>query len=81
MILKHRITINVTDPWGKTGAVLKGAGVSLPARRIGFLSKDFTQMYLPESRQMVEAVDVKEVKKGGNGNGKEERACSRTYKD
>ena len=29
MALKHRITINVTDPHGKTGTVLKGADARL----------------------------------------------------
>lgn len=42
MALRHRITINVTDPRGKTGTVLKGADVRLPARLIRFLFGDFT---------------------------------------
>ena len=46
MALKHRITINVTDPHGNTGTVLKGADVRLPARLIRFLFGDFTQVYL-----------------------------------
>lgn len=43
MALKHRITINVTDPHGNTGTVLKGADVRLPARLISFLFGDFTK--------------------------------------
>ena len=43
MALRHRITINVTDPRGKTGTVLKGADVRLPARLVRFLFGDFTQ--------------------------------------
>ncbi len=46
MALKHRITINVTDPHGRTGTVLKGADVRLPARLVRFLFGDFTQVYL-----------------------------------
>lgn len=62
MALRHRITINVTDPRGKTGTVLKGADVRLPARLIRFLFGDFTQVYLLKPGQTVESVDVKEVK-------------------
>lgn len=74
MALRHRITINVTDPHGKTGTVLKGADARLPARLVRFLFGDFTQVYLLKPGQSVESVDVKEVKEGGSGNGKDERA-------
>ncbi len=67
MALRHRITINVTDPRGKTGTVLKGADVRLPARLIRFLFGDFTQVYLLKPGQSVESVDVKEFKEGGSG--------------
>ena len=80
MALRHRITINVTDPRGKTGTVLKGADVRLPARLIRFLFGDFTQVYLLKPGQSVESVDVKEVKEGGSGNGQDERACDGTYR-
>lgn len=69
MALRHRITINVTDPHGKTGTVLKGADARLPARLVRFLFGDFTQVYLLKPGQSVESVDVKEVKEGGSGNG------------
>lgn len=75
MTLKHRITINVTDPHGKTGTVLKGADARLPARLVRFLFGDYTQVYLLKPGQ---SVDVKEVKEGGSGNGKDERACGGT---
>ena len=78
MALRHRITINVTDPRGKTGTVLKGADVRLPARLVRFLFGDFTQVYLLKPGQSVESVDVKEVEEGGCGNGKNERACGGT---
>lgn len=78
MALRHRITINVTDPRGKTGTVLKGADVRLPARLIRFLFGDYTQVYLLKPGQTVESVDVKEVKEGGSGNGEDERACGGT---
>ena len=57
MALKHRITINVTDPRGKTGTVLKGADAMLPARLVRFLFGDFTQVYLLKPGQTVESVD------------------------
>ena len=78
MALRHRITINVTGPRGKTGTVLKGADVRLPARLVRFLFGDFTQVYLLKPGQSVESVDVREVKEGGCGNGKNERACGGT---
>lgn len=78
MAMKHRITINVTDPCGKTGTVLKGADARLPARLVRFLFGDFTQVYLLKPGQSVESVDVKEVEEGGSGNGKDERACGGT---
>jgi hypothetical protein len=78
MALRHRITINVTDPRSKTGTVLKGADVRFPARLTRFLFGDFTQVYLLKPGQSVESVDVKEVKEGGCGNGKDERTCGGT---
>lgn len=72
MALKHRITINVTDPHGKTGTVLKGADARLPARLARFLFGGYTQVYLLKPGQPIESVDVKEVKEGGSGNGKDE---------
>lgn len=41
MAMKHRITINVTDPNGKKAAVLRGADMKLPARLVRFLFGDF----------------------------------------
>ena len=75
MALKHKITINVTDPRGKSATVLKGADIRLPQRLVRFLFGDFTQVYLLAPGQTVESVDVKEVVEGGSGNGKNERAC------
>ena len=46
MAMKHRITINVTDPNGKKAAVLRGADMKLPARLVRFLFVDFQQVYL-----------------------------------
>lgn len=54
MALKHRITINVTDPHGKTGTVLKGADARLPARLARFLFGGYTQVYLLKPGQTVE---------------------------
>ncbi len=73
MALRHRITINVTDPRSKTGT-----DVRFPARLTRFLFGDFTQVYLLKPGQSVESVDVKEVKEGGCGNGKDERTCGGT---
>lgn len=81
MALRHKITINVMDPRGKTGTVLKGADIKLPARLIKFLFRDFMQVYLLKPGQSVESVDVKEVKERGCGNVKDERICGGTCRD
>ena len=55
MAMKHRITINVTDPNGKKAAVLRGADMKLPARLVRFLFGDFQHqfiMYLKQDRGM-----------------------------
>ena len=76
MALKHKITINVTDPCGMTQTVLSGADLKLPARLLRFLFGDFTQVYLLKPGQSVESVDVKEVERGECDNGQNGRACS-----
>ena len=66
MAMKHKITINVSDPNGKKANVLKAADMRLPSRIARFLFGDFTQVYLLAPGQTVESVDVKELKEGGN---------------
>ena len=66
MALKHKITINVSDPSGKKAIVLRGADMRLPSRIVKFLFGDFTQIYLLFPGQTVESVDVREVKEGGS---------------
>lgn len=65
MGLKHKITINVSDPSGNKVTVLRGADIRLPSKIIRFLFGDFTQVYLLTPGQTVESVDVKEIKEGG----------------
>lgn len=65
MVLKHKITINVTDAKGRHTTVLRGAKRSIPERLVRFLFGDFTQVYLLAPGQTVESVDVREVKEGG----------------
>lgn len=65
MGLKHKITINVSDPSGKKATILRGADIRLPAKIVKFLFGDFTQVYLLAPGQTVESVDVKEIKEGG----------------
>lgn len=73
MTMKHKITINVSDPNGKKANVLRAADMRLPSRIARFLFGDFTQVYLLAPGQTVESVDVKEIKEGGKLNGKNER--------
>lgn len=75
MALKHKITINVSDPNGKKAVVLRGADMRLPSRIARFLFGDYTQVYLLAPGQTVESVDVREIKEGGTYNGKDERTC------
>ena len=62
--MKHRITINVTDPNGRRANVLRGADMTLPARLVRFLFGDFQQIYLLSPGQTVESVNISEVKEG-----------------
>ena len=78
MAMKHRITINVTDPNGKKAAVLRGADMRLPARLVRFLFGDFQQGYLLSPGQTVESVNISEVKEGGKTDAKNEPTCSGT---
>lgn len=64
MALKHKITINVLDSNGEKCTVLKGAKLKLPSRIIKFLFGDFRQIYLLETGQTVESVDINEIKGG-----------------
>ena len=70
--MKHRITINVTDPSGRRAAVLRGAERRLPARLMRFLFGDFQQVYLLSPGQTVESVNISEVKEGGKTDVKDE---------
>ena len=78
MAMKHRITINVTDPNGKKAAVLRGADMKLPAKFVRFLFGDFQQIYLLSPGQTVECVNNSEAKEGGKTDVKNEPTCSGT---
>lgn len=77
MALKHRITINVTDPHGRKASVLKGADMKLPSRLVRFLFGDFQQVYLLTPGQTVESVNISEVREGGETDVKDEPVVSR----
>lgn len=70
MVVKHRISISVTDPKRGNAQVLRGAVMKLPTRLVRFLFGDFTQIYLLAPGQSVEAVDIHEIKEGGCSCGK-----------
>ena len=72
MVLRHRITINVTDPHGRSARVLKGAEMRLPSRLVKLLFGDFTQVYLLAPGQSVDSVDIRELREGGDMDGKNE---------
>ena len=46
MGIKHKITIHVSDPKGKSKTILKGANMKLPARIVRLLFGDYQQIYL-----------------------------------
>lgn len=75
--MKHKITINVTDPNGRKANVLRGADMRLPARLVRFLFGDFQQVYLLSPGQTVESVDISEVKEGGKTDVKNESVVCR----
>jgi len=74
--MKHRVTINVSDPNGRKTNVLKGADLKLPSRLVRFLFGDFTQVYLLSPGQTVESVDIREIKEGGKSDVKNVGTCS-----
>ena len=78
MALRHKITINVTDPHGKSARVLKGAEMRLPARLVRFLFGEYTQVYLLAPGQTVDSVDIHELKEGGTTHEQNERTCTGT---
>jgi len=65
--MKHKITINVSDPSGRKDNLLRGAEMKLPARLVKFLFGDFRQVYLLSPGQTVESVNIKEVKAASEG--------------
>lgn len=65
MGIKHKITINVSDPKGKSKTILKGANMKLPARIVRLLFGDYQQVYLLSPSQTVESVDIREIPKKG----------------
>ena len=72
MAIKHKVIINVTDETGNNVKVLRGGQLTLPQKIIKFLFGDYRQVFLLDPGQSVESVDVKEVRKGGSSNGKDE---------
>ena len=76
MALRHRITINVTDPNGRSARVLKVAEMRLPSRLVKLLFDDFTQVYLLAPGQSVDYVDIHEVKEGGGMYVQNEQTCT-----
>ena len=72
MTIKHKVIINVTDGTGENVEVLRGGQLTLPQKIIKFLFGDYRQVFLLDPGQSVESVDVKEVRKGGSSNGKDE---------
>ena len=72
MAIKHKVIINVTDETGNNVKVLRGGQLKLPQKIIKFLFGDYRQVFLLDPGQSVESVDVKEVRKGGSSNGKDE---------
>ena len=72
MAIKHKVIINVTDENGDTIEVLRGGQLTLPQRIIKFLFGDYRQVFLLNPGESVQSVDVKELKKGGSTDGKDE---------
>jgi len=72
MAIKHKVIINVSDGTGENVEVLRGGQLTLPQKIIKFLFGDYRQVFLLDPGQSVESVDVKEVRKGGSSNGKDE---------
>lgn len=61
MGIKHKITIHVSDPEGRSETILKGANMKLPARIVRLLFGNYQQIYLLSPGQTVESVGIKEI--------------------
>lgn len=72
MALKHKITINVTEPKGRHMTVLRGAQRSIPERLVRFLFGDFTQVYLLAPGRWLSPWMSEKSKKEEAPNGKKE---------
>lgn len=70
MAVRHRVTINVTGPHGRSTDVMKAADVKFPVRLLRFLFGEFTQVYLLSPGQTVESVDIREIGEGVANEGK-----------
>ena len=62
MGIKHKITIHVSDPKGKSKTILKGANMKLPARIVRLLFGDYQQIYLLSPGQTVESVGISSLR-------------------
>lgn len=76
MVLRHRITINVTDPNGRSVMVLKVTEMRLSSRLVKLLFGDFKQVHLLAPGQSVDYVDIHKVKEGGSMYVQNERTCT-----
>jgi hypothetical protein len=72
MALKHKVTINVTGPGGIRDPVLRSGRASLPRRLLNILFGEKVGLIVVTPGDSVETVEIREVKEGGKGDGKDD---------
>jgi len=65
MLLKHKITINVSKPDGSRDPVLKSGSIKLRSRLLNLLLGEKVGLLVITPGDSVETVEIREVKEGG----------------
>lgn len=71
---KHKVTINVTNPGGIRSPVVKGNRKSIRSRLLERLFGEKVGVLVITPGDSVETVEIKEIRKGGEEDGKKDTA-------
>ena len=65
--MRHKVSINVADRSGRKTEVVHGSRVRLPKRVLKLLFGDFCEVFVLTPGQIVESVEIHELRQGGSG--------------
>jgi hypothetical protein len=74
MTLKHKVTINITGPGNIRAPVLRSGRFSMRNRLMKLLFGDEVGLLMVAPGDSVESVEIREVGKGGPGDGQDDHA-------